>query len=301
MTKLWISGSSGFVGKHLQKYLNKFDKYKIELVSNSRSNEKNKIYLNYSSEKQLIDNINVRGAPDVFIHLGWGHVYDPHNEIHLSKNLKEGKKLFKCLFKCGTKKIIFIGSSSEYGGNLGYLKENLEINEFQNRYVEAKYKLSKFGLKEAAVKNKLFLHVRLFYAYGEGQRKDSLINQLYHNAIQNNLMLLTPCEHYRDYIHIDDVVMGVEKLLSFKRSQIVNIGSGNAIKLRDFVEIFWKKLNGNLSLLNFGSKILPLNQQKQPKAFADLSNLRQITNWVPKTSINQGITKTINKIKSEQI
>ena len=81
MTKLWISGSSGFVGKHLQKYLNKFNKYKIELVSNSRSNEKNKIYLNYSSEKQLIDNINVRGAPDVFIHLGWGYVYDPHNII----------------------------------------------------------------------------------------------------------------------------------------------------------------------------------------------------------------------------
>ncbi len=301
MTKLWISGSSGFVGKHLYKYLNKLDKYKIELVSNFRSNKKNKIYLNYSSEKQLMEKIHARGTPDIFIHLGWGDVYDPHNEIHLSKNLKEGKILFKCLFKGGTKKIIFFGSSSEYGGNLGSLKENIEINEFQNRYVEAKYKLSKFGFKEAVFNNKLFMHVRLFYAYGGGQRKDSLINQLYHNAIQNNPMLLTPCEHFRDYIHIDDVVIGIEKLLSFKKSQIVNLGSGNAIKLRDFVEIFWKKLNGNLSLLNFGSKELPSNQQKQPKAFADLSNLRNITNWTPKTSIDQGIKKTINEIKSDNV
>ena len=297
MTKLWISGSSGFVGKHLYKYLNKLDKYEIELVSNSRSNEKNKIYLNYSSEKQLIDNINARGAPDVFIHLGWGHVYDPHNEIHLSKNLKEGKKLFKCLFKCGTKKIIFFGSSSEYGGNLGYLKENLEINDFQNRYVEAKYKLSKFGLKEAALKNKLFLHVRLFYAYGEGQRKDSLINQLYNNAIQNNPMSLTPCEHYRDYIHIDDVVIGIEKLFRFKQSQIVNLGSGNAIQLRKFVEKFWKNLNNDLTLLKFGSNELPLEQQLQPRACADLSKLKKITNWIPQINIDEGISKTIDLLK----
>ena len=38
--------------------------------------KKIKIYLNYSSEKQLIDNINARGAPDVFTHLV-GVVYDP--------------------------------------------------------------------------------------------------------------------------------------------------------------------------------------------------------------------------------
>ena len=78
------------------------------------------------------------------------------------------------------------------------------------------------------MKNKLFLHVRLFYAYGEGQRKDS-INQLYYNAIQNNPISLTPCEHYRDYIYIDDVVIGIEKLLRFKKSQIVNLGSGKQL------------------------------------------------------------------------
>ena len=55
------------------------------------------------------------------------------------------------------------------------------------------------------------------YDYEEGQRIkiEDLINQLYHNAIQDNSMSLTPCEHYRDYIYIDDVVMGIEKLLKF--------------------------------------------------------------------------------------
>lgn len=33
---IWISGTSGFVGKHLKEYLSKFDKYQIVPVSNSK-------------------------------------------------------------------------------------------------------------------------------------------------------------------------------------------------------------------------------------------------------------------------
>ena len=110
-------------------------------------------------------------------------------------------------------------------------------------------------------------------------------------------MSLTPCEHYRDYIHIDDVVIGIEKLFRFKESQIVNLGSGNAIQLRKFVEKFWKNLNNDLTLLKFGSKELPLEQQLQPRACADLSKLKNITNWIPQINIDEGISKTIDLLK----
>ena len=50
MTKLWISGSSGFVGKHLYKYLNKLDKYKIEFRNMSDSESENEEQWNDDGE-----------------------------------------------------------------------------------------------------------------------------------------------------------------------------------------------------------------------------------------------------------
>ena len=297
MIKIWISGTSGFVGKRLLIYLNSLKKYNVKAVSNSVERISKKIFLDYSSEKELNKKIQQMGSPDIFLHLGWGDVYDPHSKKHLNQNLSEGKKLFKCFYANGTKKIILIGSSSEYGGSQGRLKEDLEISTFQNLYVEGKHKLAEFGIKEAKLNEKLFLHVRLFYAYGAGQRENSLINQLFFNAIHNKAISLTPCDHFRDYIYIDDVVTGIEKLFRFKQSQIVNLGSGNAIQLRKFVEKFWKKLNNDLTLLKFGSKGLPLKQQLQPRAYADLSKLENITNWIPQINVDEGISKTINLLK----
>ena len=37
--------------------------------------------------------------PDIFLHLGWGDVYDPHHKSHINENLSEGKNLFDTLYK----------------------------------------------------------------------------------------------------------------------------------------------------------------------------------------------------------
>ena len=56
---------------------------------------------------------------------------------------------------------------------------------------------------------------------------------------------LSPCDQFRDYIHISQAIMGIEKILHLKTSDILNLSSGQMIQLKEFVKIFWKELGGN--------------------------------------------------------
>ena len=49
--------------------------------------------------------------------------------------------------------------------------------------------------------------------------------------------------------------------------------------------------------LIFGAHEKPLFEQNQPKAYADLTKLKYLTNWKPSLSIEEGIKQTINENK----
>jgi UDP-glucose 4-epimerase len=292
--EIWLSGSNGFVGSHL---LNYYIKKGISIKTISNTNTKADILCDYSSKNHIRKCVSDYGCPDFFIHLGWGNVYLPHHESHINSSLMESKNLIDTLFDSGVKKFLSVGSSSEYFRSIGALDEKTEINNFQNNYVEGKILLSKYGLEQASKKDKVFTHIRLFYAYGSGQREDSLINQLYKCYLNNKSINLTSCSQFRDYIHIDDAIKGIDKILSINKSGIVNLGSGSVIRLKDFINIFWEELNGNPDLLLFGERSISKLEQVQPKSYADLSKLKLLTNWKPRIGIEEGIKKTIENMK----
>ena len=47
-------------------------------------------------------------------------------------------------------------------------------------------------------------------------------------------MKLSPCEHYRDYIHVSDVAAGIEQFFKVKGVLTLNLGSGVVIELKKF-------------------------------------------------------------------
>jgi len=290
-TKIWLSGSRGFVGKYLKDFLIK-EGYCIESLSYSDLNDE-VLKIDFSRKEDIEELILKKGIPDIFIHLGWGRVYEPHEKIHIHQNLQDGKNLIDILYQNGLKKFILLGSSSEYGDLEGELKEEMQIPVPANNYIKGKVSLCRYGLKRAKEFNKVFIHIRLFYAYGAGQQHNSLVNQLYQNSIVNNGMQLSPCEHYRDYIYIEDVVKGIEKISKIDKSTIVNLGSGRVIQLKDFVIKFWKELGSDITDLSFGSHKQPSSEQSQPKSFADLRRLKNLTFWFPSTSLEEGIKKTV--------
>ena len=233
------------------------------------------------------------GVPDVFIHLGWEGVYEPQADVHVTTNVKHGVNLVDELYDRGTRTFVLIGSSSEYGDRKGLLSEDLQPAGVPNNYVKGKLALARYGFDAAARFGRTFLHVRLFYTFGAGQRHDSLINQLYKSYVERAPLELSPCEHYRDYIHISDAVEGIERISRVDESAIVNLGSGSVVQLRKFIERFWAQLGGDPGLLKFGAHKKPAHEPTQPCCYADLSRLKRLTDWVPALAMEDGIRRTI--------
>ena len=292
---VWITGARGFIGSNVWKTL-RDSGYIVKCLSNTAGDDENIIFADDQNKlRQVIDK---HGAPDTLIHLGWGNTDNPHHKNHLGSNVKEGMYLFDEMYDHGVQRIVFMGSSSEYGSHYGLLKENFVSQEKDlNNYIQGKRTLGEYGLQSAKERKLFFLHVRLFYTYGSGQKPNSLLNQLLRCSLGNEIMQLSPCEHYRDYIHISDVVEGMKKIIRVNQSGIVNLGSGQVIQLKEFVKLFWKELGAYPDQLKFGAHDQPVHEQSQPKSFADVSKLKKLTNWSPTTSIEEGIRLTVQKMR----
>jgi nucleoside-diphosphate-sugar epimerase len=294
--KIWLSGSRGFIGSYLKESLIKSGNI-LKCVSNSTSKDDSIIFIDFSSKDSIRKMLNKYGAPDTFIHLGWGNVYEPHSLCHLNENLSDGINLIDELYASGVKKILLIGSSSEYGDRVGSLKESYLPSGEVNNYVKGKIALSNYGIEAAEKIDRYFMHIRLFYTYGAGQKHNSLINQLFKSSLSGDDISLSPCEHFRDYIHVSDAAEGISELATIDFSGIINLGSGNVIKLKEFVKLFWKACKADSSLLKFGKHDLSSLEQSQPKSFANISKLISLSNWSPSIKIEEGIDKTVSQMQ----
>jgi nucleoside-diphosphate-sugar epimerase len=289
---VWISGSRGFIGTHLVSELTKF--YNITCVSNRKNTENHDdqlIFVDFQNEISIRDTIEKYGVPDIFIHLGWGDVPNPHSEMHLKENVSQSKKLITELFKAGLDKFIFMGSMNEYGDRTGSLSEEMKPVGWLTNYTKGKIEVASFGFTKALEMNKKFIHIRLFYTYGP--LGGSLIQDLYRAYKNKTTVSLGSCEHYRDYAHISDIIKGIKLLCDVNESTTVNLGSGKAIRLKEFVSVFWNLLGGKSEMLHFGEKIVG-KEQPQPYCYANLDKLQKLTGgWTPSTSLEDGIRLTI--------
>lgn len=303
---IWLTGANGFIGKHLGPSLKEICS-RVQYFTNNKdaktaldNKEFFSHFMDFSREDDIRRNIELFGLPDIFIHLGWGAMTDPASEVHLDANVEAGKTLISTLFKAGLKKFIFLGSANEYGGRGGSLSENMAQEGRLTAYAQGKTQVASFGFEQASRYNKKFIAIRLFNTFGAGQRPGSLINKLYECYRQNIKPELGPCEHFRDYIHVSEVVRGITLLCGIDESTIVNLGSGKAIKLKDFVILFWKSLGGTPDDIKFGAYRMREGEPEQPYAFANVDRLKKLTGWAPSLSVEEGMRLTIERLKATQ-
>jgi nucleoside-diphosphate-sugar epimerase len=299
MPSIWLTGSRGFVGRKVAAVLKKAGA-RLHCFTNRQGEGDCSgpcLPMNYRDPKDINASVKALGLPDIFIHLGWGEMDKPESALHLTENVPAGQNLIKTLFDQGLKTFIFVGSMNEYGGRTGLLSEDMEPEGRLTNYAKAKIEVAQYGFQSARTYGKSFLHARTFYVYGAGQRQGSLINDLYHAYQTGAEANLSPCEHYRDYIHVSEVAEGLRLLTDVQESTTVNLGSGNAVEVKDFVLRFWKILGGDPGRLKFGARQLRGDEPEQPKSYADLTRLKNLVHWTPSLSLDEGIGLTIKELK----
>lgn len=300
MKKLLVVGGTGFIGYHLLKEAKKRN-YKIFSISLKKPRKSRRlsgikyIFVDVSKYETLKSKLNM--SVDYVINAGG---YGTHPEFGkngdlLIKNHFLGLvNILKVLKIKEIKKFIQIGSSSEYGNAKSAIKETSFCTP-QTPYAIAKFLCTKHLMSLFKKKKFPVTILRLFQVYGPQQDDNRIIPFLIKNCLKNKKFSTTKGNQICDFCHIDDVVDAIFKSLNNKKTngQILNIGSGKPIKIKQIINLVLKKVGSGQP------KIGKLNYKKgtNKNNFPSIFKAKKELKWRPKVDIDYGISATIESFK----
>ena len=159
-------------------------------------------------------------------------------------------------------------------------------------YALSKTQFSQWGLALAREQpDRLqFIDVRLQQMYGPGDDCSKFTTQVIEACRTGKARLsLTAGEQRRDFIHIHDVVCAYDHILhghrDFAASDTIEVGSGTAVSMREFVELV-HRLTDATTTLDFGA--VPYRTAEAMLCVADTARLRSL-GWTPRFDLEAGI------------
>lgn len=326
-TKIFITGSSGFIGFHVSKrYLDKgfkvcgFDSmnnyYDVGLKKSRLKILKN--YKNFSFVKGNLENQKIlnksiiRFKPSIIIHLAAqaGVRYSIQNpKVYLNSNIIGTYNVIEVAKKLKVKHLIIGSSSSVYGSNKKFPFQEIDKTDNQvSLYAATKKSTENLAHSYSSLWKLPVTVLRFFTVYGPWGRPDMAYFKFTKNIINGKKIdIYNKGKMYRDYTYVDDIVDGVFKLTNkapkinhskkYKNDslsnvapfRVLNIGNTKKILLLDFINTLEKKL-GKKAI----KKFMPMQKGDVFSTLSDTSLLKRITGYNPKTKYQDGIQKFLN-------
>ena len=325
--KIFITGSSGFIGFHLSKKL--LDKgYKVHgfdsmnnyydvKLKKARYRILNK-YKNFSFTKgQLENQKNISSSilkykPKIIIHLaaqaGVRYSIDKPR-VYIDSNIIGTYNIIELAKKVNVKHLLIASSSSVYGANKKLPFKEIDKTETQlSIYAATKKSTESIAHSYSNIWNIPITMLRFFTVYGPWGRPDMALFKFTKGILSNKKIdIYNRGKMYRDFTYIDDIVDGIKALInkapSLKRTgkikndslspvapfRTVNIGNTKKVYLLDFIEALEKELK-----IKAKRNYMPMQQGDVKMTLSDTTLLKKLTNYNPKTNYKTGIKNFLN-------
>ncbi|MBW2642325.1 MAG: NAD-dependent epimerase/dehydratase family protein [Deltaproteobacteria bacterium] len=241
--KVLVTGATGFIGNYVVKELLK---QPCQIIASSRNPDKASLcewfprvqYIPYDLNDTRENLFDFFQQPDLLIHLAWEGLPNYNDLFHLEKNLFSNYRFLKNMLGHGLKHLVVAGTCFEYGMQCGALSEDMETKP-DNPYGLAKDTLRKF-IEVLAQKYSFDLKwIRLFYLYGEGQSKNSILEQLKSAIVKGETVFpMSGGEQQRDYLPVERAAEYIVKISTQTKQQgIFNCCNGEPVSIRSLVDL----------------------------------------------------------------
>lgn len=256
--KVLVIGANGFIGNNTVVFLEKegYDVYRADISINSNDEEK---YFTIDSEQPNFESIFQSVSFDVCINASGAasvplSFEDIQNDFRL--NTFSVFLILDSIRKTnGSCKFINISSAAVYGS-----PEILPISEDSDLEPESPYGFHKL-MSELICKEFYTIYkiptcsLRVFSAFGPGLKKQLFWDTYQKMKKGNVLEMFGDGTETRDFIYIGDVVKSIDCVIknAIFKGDILNIGNGEAITIREAVDTFLA-LDINKFTLNFKGK-----------------------------------------------
>jgi len=303
MAKILITGGAGFIGSNLAERLVSgghevlvLDNLATGRLSNLKKIEKQIKFI--EGDIRDIDFLrkNFQGVDFIF-HLAAlpGVFFSVQNPEQCNEtNIKGALNVFLAARDSKVKRVIFVSSSSIYGGAFEINQEDQKpqplspyaVSKITGEYY-AKNFFELFGLETVCL--------RFFNVFGPKQNSESdyaaVIPLFIKLALKGEQpVIFGDGNQSRDFTYIDNVVEGMILAVNSPRAagETFNVACGDSITVNRLVKTIGKILDKKITPLYKEPRIGDIYRSK-----ADISRAKNILGFTPKVSFEQGLEKTI--------
>ncbi len=193
--------------------------------------------------------------------------------------------------------LVNLGSSDEYGNAAAPQREEQReapISPYSLGKVASTHFLQMLHRTEGLPAATL----RLFLCYGPGQDSARFLPQVIRACLRNESFPASEGNQRRDFCFVDDVVAAVFAALTTPgaRGEVINIGSGHPISIREAVETVQSRIGGGDP--QFGR--IAYRPGENMDLFSDIAKARRILGWNPSVDFETGVEETIRWMKENQ-
>jgi nucleoside-diphosphate-sugar epimerase len=202
------------------------------------------------------------------------------------------------LCKIYNSKLIYFSTSEVYGNIGGILDENKTQPQPNNRYGLTKYLGERIVEYEVLNHNLKAVTVRPFMFYHEnetmGDHRSALIRFVEHLSKGEEIEIHLGSE--RSWMHLDDAVIALEKVMYVDHYEIINIGTDEIIKTEELAKLIADEIGIELSIY---AKYIELPDKMTLVKRANLSKMKQILGVTPKISLKDGIKRVVARFRKK--
>ncbi|MCP1126090.1 GDP-mannose 4,6-dehydratase [Bacillus sp. 3103sda1] len=316
-----ITGAAGFIGYFLSKKLlnqdcrvigvdninNYYDvNLKYARLEQLKPYEKFTFIKGDISDKAMITNIFEEYKPNIVINLAAqaGVRYSIENpDVYIQSNIIGFYNILEACRYNPVDHLVYASSSSVYGANKKVPFEETDFvdhpvslyastkksNELMAHTYSHLYKIPATGLRFFTVYGPMGRPDMAYFGFTDKYFSGEPIKIFNNGDFENDL--------YRDFTYIDDIVEGIERLLSNPpvndvQHKVFNIGNNNPEKLMVFIETLEKALSKALGREALFEKIFePIKPGDVPATYASTDLLHKAVEFKPETSIEEGLQK----------
>lgn len=314
-----ITGAAGFIGFYLSKKLlekgckvigidNINDYYDINLKYSRL--EQLKPFKNFTfikadiSNKELMMETFKEYRPNIVVNLAAqaGVRYSIENpDVYIGSNIIGFFNILEACRYYPVDHLVYASSSSVYGSNK---KVPFEESDFVDNPVSLYAATKKSNELMAHTYSHLYkiptTGLRFFTVYGPMGRPDMAyfgFTDKYFNGESIKIFNNGDFDNdlYRDFTYIDDIVEGIERLLSNPCEEkvphrVFNIGNNTPIKLMKFIWTLEKALSNAMGKeVIFHKEFEPIKPGDVPATYASTDLLQEAVGFKPSTSIDEGL------------
>ena len=308
-----VTGAGGFIGSHLVESLLEEEVNVIALLHyNSRGDLGNLIYLNESqlSKVKIVfgdvtDNAFIRSLVrdcDIVFHLaaliGIPYSYTaPYS--YVNTNICGSVNVFQACLEVGIDKLVHTSTSESYG-----TAQYVPIDEQHPLQGQSPYSASKISadlLAESYYRSfdLPVATIRPFNTFGPRQSPRAVIPTVLSQLLKGaDRLHLGSLETIRDFNYAKDTVSAFIAIAKSDKSigKVINVGSGKAISIGDFVELSMNILGIQAEIVIEDERIRP-SKSEVMQLICNNSLAKNILSWEPAYSFEEGLLETIKFIK----